>query len=496
MNKPRSAIKRRRTKGRNLNTPTLRLFIDGTWTPSSDSATFETFDPATEEVVANVARGTREDVDRAIHAARKAVDGEWRATLPKRRVELLYELSRALEGRAEEFAELETRDSGKPIQRSRREIASTVRYFRYYAGAADKVQGSTIPLGPDYLDFTLREPLGVTAHIIPWNAPLNMIGRSVAAALAVGNTAVVKPATETPLTALLLGELFEQVGIPAGVYNVVTGPGSDVGAYLTHHPEIDGITFTGSIETGRQVMHAAAEHITPLVLELGGKSPSLIFADADIASATAQTVKGIYSNSGQFCNACSRLIVHSSIKDQVIHHLVEQVSRLRIGPGIEGTDMGPLISQTQYDRVLNFIRIGQEDGAELIAGGGRPVGLDRGYFIAPTILDRVGPDTQIAQEEIFGPVLAILTFDDEDEAITLANNTPYGLAAGIFTKDLNRALRLATNIRAGQIYVNEYFAGGEETPFGGYKQSGFGREKGLEALLHYTQTKNVAIRIY
>lgn len=478
-----------------MNVSDVHLFIDGTWTPSSSGHTFDDIDPATEEVIATVARGTTEDVDRAVHAAREATNGEWGQTLPKRRGELLWELSRALEARAEEFAQLETRDSGKPLLRSRREVSSTVRYFRYYAGAADKLQGATIPLGPHYINFTLREPLGVTAHIIPWNAPLNMVGRSVAPALAAGNTAIVKPSTETPLTALLLGELFQQVGIPAGVYNVVTGPGEDVGAHLTRHPDIDAITFTGSVEAGRKVMHAAADHITPLVLELGGKSPALIFADADLDMAVTETIKGIYSNTGQFCNACSRLLVHRSVKEEIVDRLAREATRLSVGPGVDNPDLGPLISRNQHNRVLEFIRIGQEEGGELIVGGGRPEGLDRGFFIAPTIFDRVRPDSQIAQEEIFGPVLAVLDFEDDEEAIALANHTRFGLAAGIFTNDINRALFLATRIQAGQIYINEYFAGGEETPFGGYKQSGFGREKGLEGLLHYTQTKNVAVRL-
>jgi aldehyde dehydrogenase (NAD+) len=475
---------------------TYDLFIGGRFTPSASGEAIDTIDPSTGETIATVASAGSDDVDRAVEAARTAAEGTWGTLEPKRRGELLYALSAALEGAAEEFAELETRNTGKPLQRSRREVASTVRYFRYYAGAADKIHGETIPLGPDYLDFTLREPLGVTAHIVPWNAPLNMVGRSVAPALAAGNTAVVKPATQTPLTALRLARLFSAVGFPPGTYNVVPGPGAQAGAHLVHHPGVDAITFTGSVETGRGVMRAAADHIKPLVLELGGKSPSLILGDADLGLATREVIKGIYANTGQFCNASSRVIVDARVKDSVIEQLVKLSEQLRVGPGIDNPDMGPLISAAQLDRVLDYIEAGIEQGARCLTGGGRPRGLERGYFVAPTVFDQVDAESRIAQEEIFGPVLAVLTVDDDDQALQVANGVKYGLAAGIFTNDLNRALRLAKNLKAGQIYVNEYFAGGEETPFGGYKQSGYGREKGLAALEHYTQIKNVAIRLH
>ncbi|HZD01146.1 MAG TPA: aldehyde dehydrogenase family protein [Actinomycetes bacterium] len=472
------------------------LFIGGIFTPSASGEAVDTIDPSTDETIATVASAGPDDVDRAVEAARTAAEGTWGTLEPKRRGALLYALSAALEEAAEEFAELETRNTGKPLQRSRREVASTVRYFRYYAGAADKIHGETIPLGPDYLDFTLREPLGVTAHIVPWNAPLNMVGRSVAPALAAGNTAVVKPATQTPLSALRLARLFSAVGFPPGTYNVVPGPGAQAGAHLVHHPGVDAITFTGSVETGRAVMRAAADHIKPLVLELGGKSPSLILGDADLGLATREVIKGIYANTGQFCNASSRVIVDARVKDSVIEQLVKLSEQLRVGPGIDNPDMGPLISAAQLDRVLDYIEAGIEQGARCLTGGSRLRGLGRGHFVAPTVFDQVDPESRIAQEEIFGPVLAVLTVDDDDQALHVANGVSYGLAAGIFTNDLNRALRLAKSLKAGQIYVNEYFAGGEETPFGGYKQSGYGREKGLTALEHYTQIKNVAVRLH
>ena len=433
-------------------------------------------------------------------AARAAFAGPWSRLKPKERARLLYDLARAIEREADVFAELETRDSGKPLPLSRKETLSTARYFEYYAGIADKLHGEQIPLGPDYIDFTIREPLGVSAQIVPWNMPLNMIGRGVAPALAAGNTVVVKPAEQTSLTALKLGELFQLAGFPAGVYNVVTGYGAEAGEALTTHHDIDGITFTGSVETGRRIMQAAAVHIKPVVLELGGKSPHIIFADADLDLAAAEVAKGIYSNAGQICSAGSRLIVDERIHEPLLERVVARSRAVRVGPGLEGPgqdwpDMGPLVSAEHYERVMGYIDAGRREGARVITGGGRPDGLARGYFVAPTVFDEVETDMRIAQEEIFGPVLATLTFRDEEEALTIANGTKYGLVAGIFTNDINRALRLAAGIRAGQIYINEYYAGGEETPFGGTKQSGFGREKGLATLQSYTQIKNIAIRL-
>ena len=472
-----------------------KMYINGEWVGSRSGQEFETVNPATEEVLATVPRGKAEDIDDAVNAARDAFEGAWGKSKPRDRADLIFRLANAIRAHADELAELETLDQGKPLATSKREVLSTARYFEFYAGAADKFYGETIPLGPDYIDFTLREPLGVTAHIVPWNMPLNMVGRSVGPALAMGNTAVVKPAEQTPLTAVKLAELMEEVGFPAGVYNVVTGYGEESGAALSEHQDIDSITFTGSVETGRLVMKAAAEHIKPVVLELGGKSPHIIFGDADLDVAVAEAAKGIYSNCGQVCSAGSRLVVQQSIKDEFIDRLAAHSRGLKVGPGMDSPDLGPLNSQEHYARVLDYVSIGQREGASIVTGGARPDHLGRGYFLAPTIFDSVKPDMRIAQEEIFGPVLTVLTFADEDEALSIANGVKYGLVAGIFTNDINRAMRLARGIKAGQIFVNEYYAGGEETPFGGYKQSGFGREKGMAALLNYTQIKNVAIRI-
>lgn len=472
-----------------------QLFINGVWCPSTSGQLIESVNPANEEVIATFARGNAADIDAAVAAARTAVEGPWRKLRPRDRVRLLLDLARAIEKHADELAHLETIDSGKPLRLSKWEVLSTARYFEYYAGAADKLHGEQIPLGSNFIDFTIREPRGVTAHIVPWNMPLNMVGRSVAPALAAGNTAVVKPAEQTPLTALKLADLFVEVGFPAGVYNVVTGYGEEAGAALASHADVDSITFTGSVETGKLIMKAAAEHITPVVLELGGKSPYIILGDADIDKAVVEASKAIYSNCGQLCSAGSRLVLDQRIKQEFLEKLAAHSEKIKVGPGLEAVEMGPLVSAEQYGRVLNYIDIGQQEGAKLITGGGRPSQFDRGYFVAPTIFDEVQPEMRIAQEEIFGPVLSVLSFQDEEEALHIANNVQYGLVAGIFTNDINRAMRFATRIKAGDIYINQYFAGGEETPFGGYKQSGFGREKGLDALLNYTQVKNVVIRI-
>ncbi len=477
-----------------MSTLQLTHFIDNHWVPSVSEERFAVIDPSTEEVIAWAARGDAQDVERAVQSARRAFP-VWRDTKPRERSALLYALGQALRKQADTFARWEAMDSGKPLARARREILSTARYFEFYAGAADKFYGDTIPLGPDYVDFTLREPLGVTAHIVPWNFPLNMIGRSVAPALAMGNTAVVKPAEQTPITALKLAELMLELGFPPGAYNVVTGYGEEAGAPLSHHPGVDGITFTGSVEVGRLIMRAAAEHIRPVVLELGGKSPIIVFDDADPDHAAAETVKAIYSNTGQVCSAGSRLLVQEGIKDAVLEALIARSKRVRVGPALEDPDVGPLVSDEQYRRVQGYVEIGQKEGARLIFGGQRPAERERGFFFSPTILDSVHPQMRVAQEEIFGPVLAVLTFRTEEEALEIANGVQYGLVAGVMTNDIGRALRMARGLQAGQVFVNEYFAGGEETPFGGYKQSGFGREKGWEALYNYTQVKNVAIRI-
>jgi aldehyde dehydrogenase (NAD+) len=470
-----------------------QLFISGEWTPARSGQTFEAIDPSTEEILAGVACGDARDVDDAVRAAREAF-GQWQRVTPVERGRLLYGVARDLEARVDEFAELETLDTGKPLGHARGEICSCVAYLDYYAGAADKIHGETVPLGPDYLNYTVREPLGVTAHIVPWNMPLSMICRSLAPALAAGNTAVVKPAEQTPLTALLFAEVFLKLGFPPGVYNVVPGFGHEAGRALSEHPGIDSITFTGSVETGRNILRAAAEHVKPVVLELGGKSPQVIFADTDLDLAAGEVAKGIYSNTGQYCDAGSRLVVEEGAREPLLDKLLEHSRQIKLGRGMDDPDMGPLVSAEHLERVLGYIDTGQREGANMLIGG-RAEEFKRGYFVSPTVFDEVESKMRIAQEEIFGPVLSVLSFSGDDEAVTIANDSDYGLAAGIFTRDIDRALRFADEIQAGHVMINEYFTGGMGSPFGGYKQSGIGREKGLVALDNYTQIKNVVVRV-
>ncbi|MEM8504933.1 MAG: aldehyde dehydrogenase family protein [Cyanobacteria bacterium P01_D01_bin.1] len=472
-----------------------QLFINNKWCDSHSGDRLPTIDPSTEEIICEVACGNAQDIDDAVRAAQIAFAGPWTKTEPRESSHLLYQLSLAIRADADQLATLETLDTGKPLSHAKGEVLGAARYFEYYAGLADKVHGETIPIGNDYIDFTLIEPLGVTAHIVPWNAPLSMVARSVAPALATGNTAVVKPAEQTPLSALALGAMMQTVGFPAGVYNVVNGFGYEAGAALSSHAGIHSLTFTGSVPTGRQVMQAAAEQIKPVVLELGGKSPQLVFRDADLDHAVAEVAKGIYSNTGQYCDAGSRLVIDTAIKQPFLEKLVAYTKDLKIGEGMDDPDMGPLVSAEHLERVMDYVRKGTKAGAQLLTGGDRPAYLKRGYFLAPTIFDQVTVEMAIAQEEIFGPVLSVLSFEDEAEAVEIANNSVYGLGAGIFTRDIDRALRLTKKLQTGYVMINEYFAGDIGAPFGGYKQSGIGRERGLVALQNYTQTKNVTLRI-
>ncbi|MCA9973239.1 MAG: aldehyde dehydrogenase family protein [Anaerolineales bacterium] len=469
-------------------------YIDGRWLESASGRTFQTHNPSTEEPIATVARGGVADVEHAVVAARRALAGPWGRWTPRERGRFLHRVAAAIRLHAADLAYLETIDNGKPLAQARKEVEGAARYFEFYAGAADKIHGEQIPLGPGTLDFTIREPMGVTAHIIPWNKPLNILCRGLAPALAAGNTAVLKPSELTPLTALQLAAILDDLGLPPGVVNVVTGFGEEAGAALAGHTSIDHLTFTGTLQTGRTVMKAAAEHIKPLVLELGGKSPLIVFADADLDLAADEAVRGIITNCGQMCSAGSRILVEAGAKAAFLDRLLPRLQRLRIGPGIENPDVGPLVSSMQFDRVAGHIEIAQSEGAAMILGGARPDHLPYGYFIRPTLFDDVLPDMYIAQQEVFGPVLAVLTFADEAEALALANQGRFGLVAGIFTRQASRALRLATRMRAGQVFINGYYTGDEEMPFGGYRDSGFGREKGLAALHTYTQLKNVAIR--
>src|SRR6266542_4111040 len=474
------------------------LLIGGDKRPSSDGGMFEDRDPSTGDTLARVAKATAADVDRAVAAARAALESkEWGAIAPAERGRILLRIAAKIRERHEELSELESRDNGKPLRQARTDMQVAARYFEFYGGVADKIMGETIPLGPGFLDYTLREPIGVSAQIVPWNYPIQIGARGVAPALATGCTVVLKPSSNAPLTALRLGEIALECGLPAGVLNVVAGTGEGAGDALVRHEGIDQLTFTGSVDVGTSIAALAARNAIPVVLELGGKSPNLLLADADLEPATPTGANSIFQNAGQTCSAGSRLVVERKAHDEVVERLTERARSMRLGPGIEDPDMGPVISAAQRDKVEAYIALGASEGGRVVAGGGRPTDprLQGGSFLEPTLIDRVRNDMRIAQEEVFGPVLAIIPFDGPAEAVTLANRTRYGLVAAVWSRDINKALSLASQIKAGQVFVNTYGAGGGvELPFGGYKKSGYGREKGLEALRSYTQLKNVCIK--
>lgn len=471
-----------------------RLHIGGEWIESASGSTFKTVSPATGEVIAEVAEGGAPDIELAVEAARRAFEGPWRSLDAAERGAILWRIADTIEERSEELARLESLDNGKPIREAMIDLRMVVDTFRYFAGWATKIEGETIPVRGSILNYTLREPIGVIGAIIPWNFPLLMAAWKVAPALACGNTVVLKPAEETPLTALELAAVGADVGLPPGVLNVVPGLGGVAGAALVASEGVDKIAFTGSTEVGREIMRRAADTLTPVSLELGGKSPNIIFADADLEAAMRGAFAGIFYNGGQCCTAGSRLLVEESIHDQLIEALIERATRFRPGDPLDPqTRMGPLVSEAQLERVLGYIESGLEGGARLAVGGKRAEfeGEEKGYWVEPTIFERVAPDQVIAQEEIFGPVLTTMTFSSEEEAIEIANGTIYGLAAGIWTKDIKRAHRVAQRINAGTVWINTYHPLDPASPFGGYKHSGYGRELGRYALDLYTQIKSV-----
>ena len=474
------------------------LIINGARADASDGQTFEVVDPSTGERLATVAKATKADVSRAVASAQAALDSKaWGGLAPAERGRIMWRIAGAIRERAEELATLESRDNGKPLRQARTDVQVAARYFEFFAGIADKIMGNTIPLGPGFLDYTIREPIGVSAQIVPWNYPIQIGARGVAPALAAGCAVVLKPSTEAPMTALRLGEIGLACGLPPGVLNVIPGTGSEAGAALASHPGINQLTFTGSVEVGVQVAKMAAENVVPVVMELGGKSPNIVFADADFDLAAAGVANAIFQNAGQTCSAGSRLLLERRAHDAFVDRLATRAKTMTIGPGVSDPDMGPIISKRQLETIERYVAIGKEEGAAVATGGRRPVNpaLPGGYYFEPTLLDDVRPDMRVAQEEIFGPVLAIIGFDEVEEAAALANRSEYGLVAGVWTRDIDKALSLASRIKAGQVYVNTYGAGGGvELPFGGYKKSGYGREKGLESLASYTQVKNVCVR--
>lgn len=467
------------------------VFIDGE-ERAGDKDPISLVNPATGETFTTVSSAGSTDIASAVEAASDA-DDEWCSVEPATRGRILSSLADEIRANQDRLARIETEDTGKPISQSSADAEWCARAFEYYAGAADKIHGESIPLSEEYVDYTIREPLGVTAQILPWNYPVGMLGRSVAPALAAGNTAVVKPADQTPRSTLAVAKLAQAAGMPPGVFNVVPGRGGEAGAALAGHPELGGVSFTGSVPTGREVGKAAIENITEVHLELGGKNPLVAFPDADPEVVAENVVAGLFAaNAGQICSGAARLLVHESAHKRVVDELQRQTERLTIGPGADDHDVGPLTTRRQYETVVDYIETGSESLGDPRTGG---IPSRDGYFVEPTIFDEVPHDSQLAQEEIFGPVLAVTTFTSEAEAVELANDVPYGLVAGVFTDDVGRAHRFARDIEAGQVFVNEWFAGGIETPFGGYKESGVGREKGLAALESYTQLKNVCLNI-
>lgn len=473
------------------------MFVGGQEVPDSGAERATVLNPATNEPLATTSLGGKEDARHAVEVALKAFQSSgWADADGAHRARVLFKLGQLLAERVDEFSRLETMNQGKPLRESKADVLFAARTLEYMAGLADKVQGDSIPVPGERLDFTVKEPIGVTVHISPWNYPLQLSVRSLAPALAAGNTAVLKPATLTPLTSLAFARLAKEAGLPDGVLNVVVGPGREVGETLVEDPRIASVSFTGSSDVGRRIMELASRHVVPVTLELGGKSPNIVFADADLDRAAKGVLYGIFLNAGQMCWAGSRLIVQRSVEEAFLGKLVELARKLKLGPGYEpGVDMGPVVSKEQMDRVLGYVEKGKQEGAKLLTGGERATGdgLKKGNFVEPTIFSGADPEMTIAREEIFGPVLTTLAFDTFEEAIVLANATTYGLFSGVWTKDLTLAHRAARQIQAGMVSVNEYPITFPQTPFGGYKQSGIGWEQGIHALDFYTRTKNVNV---
>ncbi len=472
-----------------------QIYVDGEWRAPASGESIEMVCPSDGRVIGAIARGTAKDIDLAVDAARAAFEGVWGRTTATDRGRLLTELGRAILANKEELAQIEAADTGKPLKLARSDVAATARYFEYYGGAADKLHGDTIPFLDGYQVMIVREPRGVTGHIIPWNYPAQMYGRTLAASLAAGNTTVLKPAEEACLSLVRMTQLAAEVGFPAGVINLVPGYGEEAGAALSKHAGIDFLSFTGSTEVGTLIQRAAAENHVPCVLELGGKSPQIVFEDADISKALPVVIAAIIQNAGQTCSAGSRVLVQRSIYEEFAAALASRMNAVRVGSHAADLDCGPVISKVQRDRVEGFLERARKDGIQVLAEGRLDEAAStEGFFARPTLLGPVPLDHELARDEVFGPVLAMIAFDDENDAVRIANGTDYGLIAGIWSESGARQMRVAKRLRVGQVYINGYGAGGGiELPFGGFKRSGHGREKGFEALREYTVAKTIVI---
>jgi len=473
-----------------------KMLINGKWVDSASGKTFPTYNPATGEVLSHVAEGDREDIDRAVKAARAAFEkGPWAKISPSERGRMMWRLADLIEKHTEEFAQLESLDNGKPLKIARiADLPLAVDHFRYYAGWATKIEGNTIPMGlarqGSYHAYTVREPVGVVGQIIPWNFPLLMAAWKLGPALATGCCVILKPAEQTPLTALRLGELMQEAGFPDGVVNIVPGYGETAGAALAAHMDVDKIAFTGSTEVGKLIIHAAAGNLKKVSLELGGKSPNIVMDDADLETAIPGASMAIFFNQGQCCCAGSRLFVEKKIFDKVVDGISQAASKIRVRPGLDPeSDLGPLVSEEQLNRVCGYLESGIKEGAKATTGGSREG--DKGYFVKPTVLVNTNDNMKVVKEEIFGPVVTATPFSDMNEIVTRANDTVYGLAAGVWTRDVKKAHAVASKLKAGTVWINCYNVFDAALPFGGYKQSGWGREMGHEVLKNYTEVKSV-----